>query len=72
MKIRKVDYLVIFLCIIAAALCGTGSSLASLFFVASSSIGLIDNIKNKIITGALVNGIFLTLNLHLTIQNFIL
>ena len=72
MKIRKVDYLVIFLCIIAAALCGAGSSLASLFFVASSSIGLIDNIKNKIITGALVNGIFLTLNLHLTIQNFIL
>lgn len=72
MKIRKIDYISIFLCVIAAALCGCGSSFAPLFFVFSSSIGLIDNIKNKIITGAMINAIFLTLNLYLIFKTFAL
>lgn len=72
MKIRKIDYVTIFLCVIAAALCGCGSSLSSFFFVFSSSIGLIDNVKNKIVTGAIINAIFLTLNLYLIFKTFAL
>lgn len=72
MKIRKIDYVTVFLCIIVAALCGCGSSFAPLFFVFSSFIGLIDNIKNKIITGAMINAIFLTLNLYLIFKTFAL
>lgn len=72
MKIRKIDYVTIFLCIIAAALCGCGSPFAPIFFVFSSSIGLIDNIKNKIITGAMINAIFLTLNLYFIFKTFAL
>lgn len=68
MKIRKIDYIIIFLCAIAAALCGVGSPLSAPVFVFSSSIGVIDSIKNKLITPALVNGIFLTLNLYNTFR----
>lgn len=72
MKLRKIDYVTVFVCAIAAALCGCGSSLAPFFFVFSSSIGLIDNIKNKILSGAMINAIFLTLNLYLIFQTFAL
>lgn len=68
---RKIDYIIVFICAIAAALCGIGSSWSAPCFVLSSSIGLIDSIKNKVISAALVNGIFLTLNLYCVFKNFI-
>lgn len=67
---RKIDYITIFICAIAAALCGIGSPWSAPCFVLSSSIGLIDSIKNKVISAALINGIFLTLNLFMTFKNF--
>lgn len=66
----KIDYITIFICAIAAALCGVGSPWSAPCFVLSSSIGLIDSIKNKVISAALINGIFLTLNLFMTFKNF--
>ena len=59
MKLRKIDYVTVFICAIAAALCGLGSP------------GLVDSMKNKVLSGALINGIFLTLNLFMTLKNFI-
>ena len=70
MKLRKIDYVTVFLCAIAAALCGVGSPFSAPCFVLSSSIGLVDSMKNKVLSGALINGIFLTLNLFMTIKNF--
>lgn len=67
---RKIDYITIFICAIAAALCGVGSPWSAPCFVLSSSIGLIDSIKNKVVSAALINGIFLTLNLFMTFKNF--
>ena len=67
---RKIDYITIFICAIAAALCGVGSPWSAPCFVLSSSIGLIDSIKNKVISAALINGIFLTLNLFMIFKNF--
>ena len=67
---RKIDYITIFICAIAAALCGVGSPWSAPCFVLSSSIGLIDSIKNKVISAALINGIFLTLNLFMAFKNF--
>lgn len=72
MKMRKVDYITVFICAIAAALCGAGSEWSAPCFVISSSIGLIDSIKNKVISGALINDIFLTLNLYFTFVNLLL
>ena len=71
MKLRKIDYVTVFLCAVAAALCGIGSPLSAPCFVLSSTIGLIDSMKNKVLSGALINGIFLTLNLFMTFKNFI-
>ena len=70
MKLRKIDYVTVFLCAIAAALCGVGSPYSAPCFVLSSSIGLVDSMKNKVLSSALINGIFLTLNLFMTIKNF--
>jgi hypothetical protein len=67
---RKIDYVSVFLCAIAAALCYIGSPFASLVFCASSSIGLVDAIRNKVIPAALINGIFLTLNLATAFKTF--
>lgn len=70
MRLRKIDYMTVFLCAIAA-LCGAGSPFSAPCFVLSSSIGLVDSMKSKVLSGALINGIFLTLNLFMTIKNFI-
>lgn len=67
---RKIDYVTVFICAIATALCGIGNPLSAPCFVLSSSIGLIDSIKNKAVSGALINGIFLILNLYCTFKNF--
>ena len=64
MKLRKIEILIIGLCAIAALLCGIGSSLAPYFFVSSSTIGIVDSKKNKVLSGFLINGIFLLLNLY--------
>ena len=71
MKLRKIDYVTVFICALAAALCGAGSPFSAPVFVASSSIGLVDSMKNKVLSGALINGIFLTLNLYFCYVNFI-
>lgn len=70
MKLRKVEYLTIFMCAIAAAFCGVGSPLSAPCFVVSSSIGLLDSINKKVLSGAIINAIFLTLNLFMTFKNF--
>lgn len=67
---RKIDYITVFVCAIAAALCGIGSPFSAPCFVLSSTIGLIDSIKSKTVSAALINGIFLTLNLFCTFKNF--
>ena len=64
MKLRKIEILIIGLCAIAAFLCGSGNSLAPYFFVSSSTIGIIDSKKNKALSGFLINGIFLLLNIY--------
>lgn len=64
---RKIDYIVVSLCALAAFLCGIGNCFAAPVFVLSSTIGLIDSIKNKVVAAACVNLIFLTLNLYNTI-----
>lgn len=69
--LRQIDYISIFVCATAAALCGAGIPFSAILFVISSSIGMIDSIKNKILSAALINGIFLTLNLYTTFVNFL-
>lgn len=69
MKLRKIDYATIYICALAAALCYLGSNWSAPCFVISSSIGLIDSIKSKTLSSALINGIFLTLNLAIIIKN---
>lgn len=64
------DWISIFLCAIAAALCGVGSSLSAPMFCVSSVFGLIQSIKAKAVSGALINGIFLVLNLYNTFKLF--
>lgn len=71
MKLRKIDYVTVFICALAAALCGASSPFSAPCFVLSSSIGLVDSMKNKVLSGALINGIFLTLNLYFCYVNFI-
>lgn len=65
---RKIDYLTVFLCAAAAGLCWIGNPLASFVFVTSSTIGLLDSIKNKAVAPSLINGIFLALNFGNSIQ----
>jgi hypothetical protein len=69
MKLRRIDYATIYVCSLAAALCYVGSNLSAPCFVVSSSIGLVDSIRNKTLSAALINGIFLTLNIAMTIKN---
>ena len=65
---KRVDYICVYVCAIAAALCYIGSSWASPVFCVSSLIGLADSIKKRVLSAALINGIFLTLNLAMTIK----
>lgn len=63
MKLRRIDWIMIYCCAFAAALCYVGNSIAPVFFIASSSIGLVDSVKHKVLTGSIINAIFLTLNI---------
>ena len=64
------DWISVFLCALAAALCGVGSSLSAPMFCVSSIFGLVQAIKGKVVSAALINGIFLTLNLYNTLRLF--
>ena len=64
------DWISVFLCALAAALCGVGSPLSAPMFCVSSIFGLIQAIKGKAVSAALINGIFLTLNLYNTLRLF--
>lgn len=65
------DWISVFLCAIAAALCGVGSPLSAPMFCVSSIFGLVQSVKAKVVSGALINGIFLVLNLYNTFRLFI-
>ena len=65
---RKIDYVSVFLSAIAVGLCWIDSPLSCFVFVASSTIGLIDSIKNKVIAAALINGLFFALNFGNSIE----
>ena len=64
MKLRKVEIISICFCALAALLCGMESCAAAYVFIISSSIGLIDNLKNKVASGSIINIIFLLLNIY--------
>lgn len=64
------DWISVFLCAVAAALCGVGSPLAAPMFCVSSVFGLIQAVKGKAVSAALINGIFLVLNLYNTFVQF--
>ena len=68
---RKIDYITVFFCALAAALCGFGLEIAAPVFCVSSTIGLVDSMRNKVLSASLINGIFLALNLFNTIQLFL-
>lgn len=70
MKMRKIDYATIYICALAAALCYIGSAWSAPCFVVSSSIGMIDSIRNKVLSASLINGIFLVLNIAMIFKNF--
>ena len=67
---KRNDWISVILCAIAAALCGVGSDIAAPMFCVSSVFGLVQSVKAKAISGALINGIFLVLNLYNTLRNF--
>lgn len=67
---KRNDWISVILCAIAAALCGVGSDIAAPMFCVSSIFGLVQSVKAKAISGALINGIFLVLNLYNTLRNF--
>jgi hypothetical protein len=69
MKLRSIDYIMIFSCALAAGLCYAGSNWSAPMFILSSSIGLVDSTRNKVLTGAIINGIFLALNVAVFVQN---
>lgn len=64
------DWISVFLCAVAAALCGINHPLAAPMFCVSSIFGLVQSIKAKAISAALINGIFLVLNLYNTFKMF--
>lgn len=68
---KRNDWISVFLCAIAAALCGVGSPLSVPMFCVSSIFGLVQSVKAKVVSGALINGIFLVLNLYNTFRLFI-
>lgn len=59
---RKIETIIILFSATAALFCLSGSIFASFFFIISSTLGLIDSIKNKAKTGVYINSIFLTMN----------
>lgn len=69
---KRIDYIVIIFDVIAAMLTALGSAYGAPFFVLSSTIGLIDGAKNKAITAAIINSIFLALNIFCTFKNLII
>lgn len=68
---RKIDYVCVFLCAVAAALALVGSPVACVAFCISSTVGLVDAIRGKVLPAALINGIFLVLNLYNVFRLFI-
>lgn len=61
---RKIDYIIIAVCLCAAILCGINNPLSMPCFIISSSIGLFDSVKNKAKSGTYINSIFLLLNAY--------
>lgn len=64
MKLRKIEILIVFLCALAALLCGMGHCAAAYVFVISSSIGLADSLKHRVVSASFINSIFLILNVY--------
>ena len=68
MKITKIETVTVIISLIAAILCGAGSTFSAPVFVLSSSIGLSQSIKNKLLSPICINLISLGLNLFSTIK----
>lgn len=66
---RRIDYIVVIVCATAAALCYINSKWSAPLFIISSLIGLFDSAKKKVLSAALINGIFLTLNIACLLRN---
>ena len=69
---HKIDQVIIVIDVIAAMLTALGSPFGAPVFVLSSIIGLIDGTRHKAITAAIVNSIFLALNVYFTVKNLII
>lgn len=69
-KIKKIEYITISLNALAAVLCSIGNMYASPIFVIAASIGLYDAVKNKVISPAIISGLYLTLNIVNTVKMF--
>ena len=67
-KLRNIDVFMICCCAIAVGLCYAGRKWAPPVFVLSSSAGLFDTIKHKALVGAIINGMFLALNIALFVK----
>ena len=65
---RKVDWVCIFFCAIAAGLCYIDCPASCLFFVVSSTIGIVDAVKRKILSSSIINAIFFALNFAFLIE----
>jgi len=69
---RKIDYVIIVLDVIAAMLTAIGSPFGSPFFVFASVIGVMDGIKHKATSATIINCVFLALNTYCTFKTFVL
>ena len=56
-----------YFCVLAAILTVTNSSFGSFVFVYTSTVGLVDSIKNKVRSGIIINSTFLAMNTYFSI-----
>lgn len=60
-----------YFCILAAILTVTNSPIGSFVFVYTSTVGLVDSIKNKVRSGIIINSTFLAMNTYFSILTII-
>jgi hypothetical protein len=60
-----------YFCVLAAILTVTNSPIGSFVFVYTSTVGLVDSIKNKIRSGIIINSTFLAMNTYFSILTII-
>ena len=60
-----------YFCMLAAILTVTNSPIGSFVFVYTSTVGLVDSIKNKVRSGIIINSTFLAMNTYFSILTII-